>query len=64
MANWLTGTDLQAIWLTVRLAATTTLILFLVGTPLAWWLAKSRAWWKQNATKISSSAFWALAWEI
>lgn len=47
MANWLTGTDLQAIWLTVRLAATTTLILFLVGTPLAWWLAKSRAWWKQ-----------------
>ncbi|MCL2344556.1 MAG: molybdate ABC transporter permease subunit [Desulfobulbus sp.] len=43
----LTDADLQALWLTVRLAATTTLILFLLGTPLAWWLAKSRAWWKQ-----------------
>jgi molybdate transport system permease protein len=43
----LTDTDLQALWLTVRLAATTTLILFLIGTPLAWWLARSRAWWKQ-----------------
>ncbi|MDR1996541.1 molybdate ABC transporter permease subunit [Azonexus sp.] len=47
MENWLTSTDLQAIWLTIRLATTTTLILFLLGTPLAWWLAKSRAWWKQ-----------------
>jgi len=46
MENWLTDTDLQALWLTVRLATTTTLILFLLGTPLAWWLARSRAWWK------------------
>jgi len=43
----LTASDLQALGLTVRLAATTTLILFLIGTPLAWWLARSRAWWKQ-----------------
>lgn len=43
----LTDTDLQALWLTVHLAATTTLILFLLGTPLAWWLARSRAWWKR-----------------
>lgn len=43
----LTETDLQALLLTVRLAATTTLILFLVGTPLAWWLARSQSWWKQ-----------------
>ncbi len=33
--------DLQAIWLTVRLAALVTFILFLVGTPLAWWLART-----------------------
>ncbi|MCL2635748.1 MAG: ABC transporter permease subunit, partial [Betaproteobacteria bacterium] len=46
MENWLTDTDLQALWLTVRLATTTTAILFLLGTPLAWWLARSRAWWK------------------
>ena len=42
----LTDNDLQAIWLTARLAGITTLILLLVGTPLAWWLARSRSWWK------------------
>lgn len=38
--------DLQAIWLTLRLATTVTLVLLLVGTPLAWWLARTRSWWK------------------
>ena len=33
--------DLQALWLTVRLAATVTAILLLIGTPLAWWLART-----------------------
>jgi molybdate transport system permease protein len=42
----LSDSDLQAIWLTVRLAGIVTLILLLVGTPIAWWLARSRAWWK------------------
>ena len=42
----LTDADLQALWLTTRLAAVTTAILFLIGTPVAWWLARSRAWWK------------------
>jgi molybdate transport system permease protein len=35
--------DLGPVWLTLRLAATTTLILFLLGTPLAWWLAQTRS---------------------
>jgi molybdate transport system permease protein len=43
---FLTDSDLQAIWLTARLAGTVTLILLLLGTPLAWWLARSKAWWK------------------
>lgn len=43
---YLTDSDLQAIWLTVRLAGIVTLILLLVGTPIAWWLARSKAWWK------------------
>lgn len=34
--------DLQAIGLTLKLAATATAILLLFGTPLAWWLARSR----------------------
>ena len=42
----LTDSDLQAIWLTVRLAGIVTLILLLLGTPMAWWLARSKAWWK------------------
>lgn len=36
-----------AIRLTIELALLTTLLLLVVGTPLAWWLARSRAWWKE-----------------
>ena len=35
--------DLAAIWLTLRLAATATALLLLFGTPLAWWLARTRS---------------------
>ena len=35
--------DLVALLITLRLAATTTAILLLFGTPLAWWLARSRS---------------------
>jgi len=38
--------DWQAIWLSLRLAASTTLILMAVGIPLAWWLAFSPRRWK------------------
>ncbi|OMG68785.1 molybdenum ABC transporter permease subunit [Stutzerimonas balearica] len=34
---------LAAIWLTLRLAGLTTLLLLLLGTPLAWWLARTRS---------------------
>ncbi|WP_033727727.1 molybdate ABC transporter permease subunit [Pseudomonas cremoricolorata] len=40
------ASDLGAIWLTLKLASVTTLILLLVGTPLAWWLARTRSWWR------------------
>lgn len=42
----LNGSDLQAIWLTIRLASIVTAILLVVGTPIAWWLARSRSRWK------------------
>ena len=35
--------DLAAIWLTIRIAGTTTLILLLLGTPLALWLAETKS---------------------
>jgi molybdate transport system permease protein len=38
--------NLAAIWLTLRLAATVTLVLLLVGTPIAWWLVRTRVWFK------------------
>jgi len=40
----LDASDLGAIWLTFKLASLTTLILLLVGTPIAWWLARTRSW--------------------
>ncbi len=38
--------DLQAVWLTLKLASVSTLVLLLVATPLAWWLAHSSKWYK------------------
>ncbi len=35
--------ELQALWLTVKLAASATLILVVTGTPIAWWLARTRS---------------------
>ncbi|MHB8165365.1 MAG: molybdate ABC transporter permease subunit [Sulfuricella sp.] len=42
----LTEGDLAAIWLTLRLATITTVLLLLIGTPIAWWLARTRSWVK------------------
>jgi len=35
--------DLQALWLTLRLAATTTVLLLAAGIPLAWWIVSTRS---------------------
>ena len=39
----LSESDLQSIWLTIRLASIVTVILLIVGTPAAWWLARTRS---------------------
>jgi len=39
--------DLQPVWLTLRLASITTLLLLCVATPLAWWLANTRWRYRQ-----------------
>jgi molybdate transport system permease protein len=44
--------DLHAIWLTLKLASCTTLILLLVGTPIAWWLARTHSWWKSPVAAV------------
>ncbi|MGE0751220.1 MAG: molybdate ABC transporter permease subunit [Variibacter sp.] len=38
--------------LTIELAATTTLILLVIGTPIAWWLARSQARWKEAVAAL------------
>ncbi len=37
----LTENDVYALWITLKLASITTIILLIIGTPIAWWLAKS-----------------------
>ena len=48
----LTSDDLQAIALTLKVSALTTAILLLLGTPLAWWLARSRSWVKRPVAAL------------
>lgn len=44
--------DWQPVWLTLKLASLTTLILLILGTPIAWWLARTHAWYKQAVSAI------------
>lgn len=38
--------DWGAIRLTLELATVVTALLLVIGTPIAWWLARTRSWWK------------------
>jgi molybdate transport system permease protein len=38
--------DITAFWITIKLASITSVILLLLGTPLAWWLAHTRSAFK------------------
>jgi len=44
--------DWQPVILTLKLASLTTLTLMLVGTPIAWWLARTRHWLKQPLASV------------
>lgn len=44
--------DWAPIFLTLKLATLATAILLVVGTPLAWWLARSKAWWKEAVAAV------------
>ncbi len=39
--NMINAGDLQALWVTLQLAGLSTLFLLVLGTPLAWWLART-----------------------
>ncbi|WP_454631758.1 molybdate ABC transporter permease subunit [Bradyrhizobium cenepequi] len=51
MATW-SPEIWQSVRLTVELATVTTLGLLIVGTPLAWWLARSKRWWTEIVAAV------------
>ena len=44
--------DFTAILLTLRLATLVTLILLVIGTPIAWWLANTRSRWRAPISAV------------
>ncbi|MDN6319261.1 MAG: molybdate ABC transporter permease subunit [Marinobacter sp.] len=42
----------EPVWLTLKLAGFTTAVLLVVGTPIAWWLARSHHWARQPIAAI------------
>jgi molybdate transport system permease protein len=48
--------EFEQLWspirLTLQLATLTTILLLCIGTPIAWWLARSRARWKEAVATI------------
>ena len=52
----LTDSDIDAIWLTLKLAFTVTLILMVIGTPIAIWLARTKSWLRGPINALVSLA--------
>lgn len=48
----MTDSLFTTIWLTAQLATVTTVVLLIVGIPIAWWLARSTAWWKEAVAAL------------
>ena len=43
---------LQALWLTVQLSTVVTLVLLVIGTPIAWWLVQTQSWLKRPVNAL------------
>ncbi len=48
----LSDADWVALQLTLRLALTVTVMLLIIGTPLAWWLSRTRSFWKKPVSAL------------
>ena len=44
--------DLAPVWLSIKLATVTTLLLLIISTPLAWWLSQTRSIFKQPIAAV------------
>lgn len=45
---------LQVVWTTLRLAGLTTALLLVLATPLAWWIARHRSWFKEVVVALTA----------
>ena len=43
---------LPPVLLTAGLAGVTTLLLLVIGTPIAWWLARTGSWWREPVAAL------------
>ncbi|MGZ5054715.1 MAG: molybdate ABC transporter permease subunit, partial [Methylobacter sp.] len=50
----LSPADLDALFLTFKVATIATVLMLLLGTPLAWWLARTRSAWKGIVNAVVS----------
>ncbi|MGB8811743.1 MAG: molybdate ABC transporter permease subunit, partial [Paracoccaceae bacterium] len=46
--------DLGPLWLTLQLAAITTVVLLILATPMAWWLARTKSRLKPLAEAVTA----------
>jgi len=49
-----TALDMQPVWLTLQLASVTVVVLLVISTPIAWWLARTRSKLKVPAEAITA----------
>jgi len=48
----LSTSDIATLWLTFRVASLATVIMLILGTPLAWWLARTTSRWKAICNSV------------
>ena len=48
----MSASAVEAIYLTLKLAAVTTVLLLVVATPIAWWLARTRSSWRAPVSAL------------
>lgn len=54
MGLMLDAADIQALCLTIKLAAVVTALLLVISLPLAWWLSRSRSWLRTPVAALIS----------
>jgi len=46
MTAWLDHESVETVFVTLKLAGLTTILLLILATPIAWWLARTKSAWR------------------